>query len=225
MYPCLCGKSFGHASSLSRHQRGNVKSKIKPCEAFQTLQEEKREANRTMFMEAQRRRQGEAGPLVEVLDHDPRALPDFVKGNGLRSFLPDPDLAVDKRLKCNTLEDTGRTLTNILLRNFPEIYMNEGHPEYWNIVLQNISSMEMKVRRGGTWILEPFKDWAHKFTQQFFVAYLRETEKEEDYYTLLSYVLRVLDEDHVMSEICGGLKRALTNHYMRMTIKEQYNFK
>eukprot|EP00952_Eustigmatos_sp_NYUAD-ZCMA_P010091 41594-Eustigmatos_ZCMA.PRE.1 len=110
-------------------------------------------------MEAQRRKHSEPGPVSEVFDHDPRTLPDFVKGNGLAHILPNAELSIDKRIKCVTLEDTGHTLIHVIMSHFPKIYMSEDHPEYWNVVLQNISSMEMNVRRGGTWVIEPFKDW------------------------------------------------------------------
>lgn len=225
MFPCLCGKSFNHSSSLSRHQRGNVKSNVPSCEVFQQYQAEKREANKARFLEA--RKEGleddDRSNTILVHDFNPRMIPDYVSKSDLKPLLPNKGMSMEKRRKLISDSEFGGIILRTVVHYFKEIYMHPDHPENWSVVLQNISSLDLKVRRSGTWIIEPFRDWCKPFVQQFFAEYVLETESTTSH--VLGYVLQRLDEDDLWNEVFAAIKQAMTDQYMRVTIKEHHGFR
>lgn len=224
MFACICGKGFGHSSSLSRHQRGNAKSRVNPCKEFQQYQQERREAMKAQFLEAQRVKYGIPAPsdAVVVNDYDPMRIPEYISTKDFMSLLPNKDMPLASRRKSVSDHSFGRSILRTVVRYFKEIYMHPQHPENWSVVLQNMSSMEVKVRRSGTWIVEPFRKWCKSFVQQFFVTYIKETEDNMD---MLGCVLQRLDDDDLWNEVFSEIKKGMTEEYMRMTIKEHHGFK
>jgi uncharacterized C2H2 Zn-finger protein len=129
-----CNKTYTTRSNLTRHINGNVKYGLKPCEGTDKVA--------TMV------------PQVELRAHDLQSQeamknpPDFVS---------------------TTIRNLFKNLIDSQMNNIPSkilesIYMNENHPEYWNVVMTNIDTKLMKVYDGNAWSYIYFNDWASSFT-------------------------------------------------------------
>lgn len=216
-YFCICGKRFKHQPSLSRHQRGNEKLKIKSCDEYANFSKMKKEEARKAFL-ACRNISEETSMPIHIHNHDPSMIPDFVNMESLPPLLPDIELPFEKRVMNARPYRVQVDMRRVVVSWLNTIYMNPEHPEYWNVILQNVTTMEVKVRRDGTWVIEPFKSWAMLFSKLIIKAYLKYTDNQEDHNKLLGYMLMQLDE--CWKEIFEALKKEMSNEYMRMRIKE-----
>lgn len=223
MFECVCGRSFKYQSGLSRHQHGNLKQGVKECSEYYEYLEVKREAEKARYIAKQTKVAGHIEAVKAVVDHTPSEFPDYVPRNKLKPLLLDNGTSVEKRKESTGLRTVERTLVRLVPHYFKTIYMDIKHPENWSVVLQNISSWDMKVRRDGAWLIEPFRDWAADFTSQCTLGYIRETEAEEDVVQVFAIALQSLDQ--VREEIYKALRREVSDEDMRHIIKDHHNFK
>ena len=222
MFECVCGRSFKYQSGLSRHQHGNVKQGVKECQKHQDHVKAQKEERKARYLEAQQRER-DLERAIQVGDHTPSYIPEYMLENEIIPLMHNKGAPVDKRLEMTGESQVYKALLKMVTNSFRQIYMNLDHPENWNVVLQNISSWDMKVRRNGAWIIESFNDWAEDFITQVTLGYIEKTETPSDVVQVLAIMLRVRDDNR--TDIYKALKKEVSNEYMRSVIKEQYNFK
>jgi hypothetical protein len=220
MNACICGKSYKFRSALSRHQRGNEKQGVKPCEDFQAFEKQRKEEARIKFLN--HHQLDKEGLNMKIENHDPENIPDFAKSK-LEPFLK------VRRTEMNELPNSsfieGR-LSSIIPHYFQKIYMNEEHPEYWNVVIQNVSTGEVRVYENDTWVTYSFSDWVTNYCRRFIVGYVKETEAFNDKGEMYSFIGALFYRmDEVKKHIDNGIKHHMTNLFMREQIKERHGFK
>lgn len=96
------------------------------------------------------------------------------------------------------------------------VHMNSSHPEYWNVVLANISSKYMHIYKEGCWSYIPFKLWAREFVENIFRIYCREISPPDQ----IGEVYRIMLNDEFPAvlrslELCllGPMRRTIKSHH------------
>ena len=238
MHKCVCGRSYNHSSNLYRHQNGNKKEHIQPCLHWvSTKLERLKQQSEAKADELVSRLEEHGKRLVEttkpstlvIEDHDPRAIPDFVDTREIFvRVIPDSNLPFQKRLEI--VEDAqilGKRyvpteLRKMILKVFTTVHMNEDHPEYWNVVLLNKSTMDLWVREKGKWVDKSFKEWATEYAYTIMSKYM--SVMDELYPPCCQYYLELLEGD-MKKDVVDGLKSILRSPHMRKLIKKRYDLR
>lgn len=183
MHKCVCKKAYRHASSLSRHRRGSTSRGILPCPIY--LSKER-----------------STPPPVEVFDHDPMSVPDFMHD------LLSKDVMREGRI------------VGFTRKWFEALHMDASRPEYWNVILYNSKTMRLRVRKEGTWKDSSFNEWADTYGPAVAVMYIDHVFPVTAQY---ADVLRIVDESK--REIREGLKSALLQPDFRRAAKLRFGMR
>lgn len=223
MNRCVCGKTYKHQPSLIRHQRGNVKQGYVPCAIYvMSLMEEEKKVDADDLIKRFEKLETYASSTQEKAkphDYNPTFIPPFAREELIQPIIPhDKSVSLWKIINHEKgINEVGGILAKTVIKGFKLINMNEEHPEYWNVILWNLTSSSVYVFEKGRWVDQPFVQWAEDFAKYFIAFVISESEGMDAWVECCKRCFEALS--HSAKEIQTGLRSALRDPSLRTLMK------
>lgn len=153
------------------------------------------------------------------LDHLRNTIPDFAREELIKQIIPHDDSVSLYKVINNDMgiNEVGGKLASVIVKGFKLIHMNEDHPEYWNVILWNISLSSVYVFKDGRWTDQPFKEWADEFAKFYIARIILDSEGMDVWIECCQRCYEAIS--HSAKEIQEGLKSALRDPMLRTLMK------
>lgn len=211
------------ADSLKKTERAIVeKYDVEKYELSKDIQAFRRSVDKLTESVLKLEEYSKAKQLTSVCDIQEYRLghiPEFAKAELFVPILP----LVGESLEKRTSELSGKNqianlIINRVFKAFELIHLNKKHPEYWNVVLQNIKTMRLLVYTEGEWVDEDFRDFVQQHTRVFLSLFVNAVEGGTEEY--ITFYLGHGYDEHFQVELRERIASALKNPVIRTKIKE-----